>query len=116
MGRQVGSQYRKTLKEAGYRVVRRLSSTEVILREVNNGIRAVPPKKCELWVKNNHYVSSDLGHVIEILGSGYVFVRTVQCPGAKRSPPFRVNSQMNIVAKSDMRQHHKKGSRRTSRR
>jgi hypothetical protein len=64
MTRQIGSQYRETLEEAGYWIVDN-SSDETILADEDG--------KLEVWVENNHYA----GWVLEINGIGYEFVRSV---------------------------------------
>jgi hypothetical protein len=63
-GRHIGSQYRETLAQAGYRVHERLNHQEVILEEISSG-------KFELWVLSDDHS----GWVIEIDGKGYEFVR-----------------------------------------
>jgi hypothetical protein len=64
MSKQIGSQYRETLAEAGYQFVKAMSYGEVVLRNEFG---------CEeVWVKNDHFA----GHVIEISGEGYEFVRS----------------------------------------
>lgn len=63
-GKRIGSQYRETLAQAGYRVEERLNRQEVILEEISSG-------KLELWVLSDDHS----GWVIEIDGKGYEFVR-----------------------------------------
>lgn len=63
--RQIGSQYRETLKESGNKIVRRISRNEVILQ--------TPDGELELWFKNDHAS----GAVIEIGKTGYEFFRSL---------------------------------------
>lgn len=63
-GRHIGSQYRETLAQAGYRVHERLNSQEVILEEISSG-------DLELWTLKDDFA----GWVVEIDGKGYEFVR-----------------------------------------
>jgi hypothetical protein len=62
----IGSQKRETIFEAGYSVARIISDDEIVLQEKETG-------KMELWVKNDHFA----GYVIEYLGKGYEFVRSL---------------------------------------
>ncbi len=64
-GRQIGSQFRQTLKQAGYKIVKYLGDGEVILENEDGGH--------ELWFKNDHHA----GWTIEIRGVGYEFARSV---------------------------------------
>ena len=74
MTRHIGSQIRDTLRESGYRVVKRINSKEVILRECG-------ASDCELWIKNDHYS----GYTIEIGGFGYEYTHRVECPERRKS-------------------------------
>jgi hypothetical protein len=76
MGIHIGSQYRETLDEAGYEVVRLtkeqrqrlcVGRNEKIL--CDKGDR----RDTELWFKNDHHS----GYTIEINGVGYEFARGV---------------------------------------
>lgn len=59
--RQIGSQRRETLEEAGYEYVRKIGN-ELIVKDKDGSY--------ELWVENNHYA----GYVLEYRGIGYEFV------------------------------------------
>ena len=61
-----GSQIRETLKEANYSLFATLDEDTVIVRDNENMV-------LEVYAKNNDYS----GHVLEINGIGYEFVRTV---------------------------------------
>lgn len=74
MTRHIGSQIRDTLKESGYRVVKRLSSKRVILKEIGQ-----EDQHCEEWFANDHHA----GYTIEINGIGYEYARRVPCPRRK---------------------------------
>jgi hypothetical protein len=63
--RQIGSQYREDLFEAGYSLHKRVTEDEVILKDDFNG-------QLERWTRNDDYA----GYVIEIDGEGYEFVRS----------------------------------------
>ena len=73
MTRHIGSQIRDTLKESGYRVVKRISGKQVVLREIGE-------ERCELWFKNDHFA----GYTIEISGIGYEYARRVPCPHRRK--------------------------------
>lgn len=60
-GKQIGSQFRQTLKQAGYTLVKRISSEEVVLANEDGNH--------EVWFKNDH----SAGWTIEINGVGYEF-------------------------------------------
>ncbi len=61
----IGSQYRESLKEAGYKLIS-LKGKEAILEDKTT-------LQSELWILNNDYA----GYVIEINGNGYEFVKTI---------------------------------------
>jgi len=64
MAKQIGSQYRETLEESGYKLGKKLSHGEIIL---------VNEFGCpEIWFKNDHAAC----HVIEVNGVGYEFARS----------------------------------------
>ena len=64
MAKQIGSQYRETLSEAGYKLDKKLAYGEVVLINEFN---------CpEIWFKNDDAAC----HVIEIDGEGYEFARS----------------------------------------
>lgn len=73
-GRMFGSQYRETLAQAGYRLRERLPHGEVVLEDLETG-------KLELYALNDRAS----GHVIEVGGKGYEFVRDYH-PQAGRNP------------------------------
>lgn len=62
--RQIGSQNRETLEDAGLRLVAGMDDGEVILADGD---------KRELWQRNDHFA----GYVVEIDGVGYEFVRSL---------------------------------------
>lgn len=62
MGTQIGSQYRETLEEAGYRLVSKNDEYALLENKDTN--------KLELWAEKDDYA----GYVIEIDGVGYEFV------------------------------------------
>lgn len=63
--RQVGSQTRETLTEAGYTLISR-QGKEVTLQDVVTG-------KQEVWYENNDFA----GYAVEIDGKGYEFVHSL---------------------------------------
>jgi hypothetical protein len=62
----IGSQKRELLSESGMKLHKRLSKTEVELKDKTDG-------NIELWSLNDHFA----GYVIEINGKGYEFIRIV---------------------------------------
>jgi hypothetical protein len=65
MPRQLGSQFRETLEEAGYDLISLSEDgSEAILQDEGG--------KLEVWGRNDH----SAGWVVEINGVGYAFVRT----------------------------------------
>jgi len=60
--KKIGSQNRETLLESGMTLERRLSKSEVILKDADG--------KMELWMKSDDHS----GYVIEIDGKGYEFI------------------------------------------
>ncbi len=69
MPRQIGSQYRETLKKAGYRLVARRPG-QVLLEDVVTGKR-------EVWYANNQHS----GYTIQVGRWGYEFGRSSQTGG-----------------------------------
>lgn len=63
--RQIGSQTRETLEEAGLTLHKRVNESEVILTDTSG--------KMELWCLRDDFA----GHVVEIDGKGYEFCATV---------------------------------------
>ncbi len=61
----IGSQKRESLKESGYKVLRR-SKDEAVLEDRETG-------KAELWIANDDFA----GYVIEIAGVGHEFARSL---------------------------------------
>jgi hypothetical protein len=76
-GRQIGSQFRQTLSQAGYKLVKYLGDGEVILQNEDGGH--------ELWFKHD----DNAGWTIEIRGVGYEF--------ARRVPKYRVVKSVKKV-------------------
>ena len=66
MARQIGSQYRETLEEAGYTVATKLEDGEVILADEGGAL--------SLWVARDDFA----GHVVEVNGVGHEFVTSVK--------------------------------------
>jgi hypothetical protein len=64
MAKQIGSQYRETLEEAGYTIVER-KGNQILLKEVDGN-------KVDLFIKNDHHS----GWTVEINDIGYEFVHT----------------------------------------
>ena len=62
----IGSQMRETLEESGYSVYRSGDKQGELILDPGDGW-------LEIWVENDHFA----GHVIEINGKGYEFVRSV---------------------------------------
>lgn len=77
--RQIGSQRRETLEEAGYILHKRISTTEVILMDTDS-------LKMELWFVHE----CNPGYTIEVEGVGYEFARSVSADEvdwlSKRTP------------------------------
>ena len=65
MGRFIGSQYRETLRESGYRLFERPEPGIAILEDEDG--------KRELWFVNDH----SAGYVVQIGRWGYEFTRSV---------------------------------------
>jgi hypothetical protein len=67
--RQIGSQIRETLEDAGYTIINQ--GPEGIILEEADGKR-------ELWVERDDFA----GYVVEVNGVGYEFVRDVSAEDA----------------------------------
>ena len=72
MGKQIGSQYRETLEEAGYEVAYRVRGGHV-LRNIETG-------QLEFWSRCEGLSDSYAGYVLEVKGRGHEFISSVNVP------------------------------------